>query len=57
MGLGSLLLRLGGVWIQSVGGVKRLIALYYVKIVRQVTDLKDPSKCVHLLGLVDLLTL
>ena len=32
MGLGSALLRLGGVWIQSVGGVKRLIALYYGKI-------------------------
>ena len=32
MGLGSALLCLGGVWIQSVGGVKRLIALYYGKI-------------------------
>ena len=32
MGLGSALLRLGGVWMQSVGGVKRLIALYYGKI-------------------------
>ena len=32
MGLGSALLRLGGVRIQSVGGVKRLIALYYGKI-------------------------
>ena len=32
MDLGSALLRLGGVWIQSVGGVKRLIALYYGKI-------------------------
>ena len=33
MGLGSALLRLGGVWIQNVGGVKWLIALYYGKII------------------------
>ena len=31
MGLGSAAHRLGGVWMQSVRGVKRLIALYYGK--------------------------
>ena len=47
MGLGSALLCLGEVWIQSVGGVKRLLALYYGKIITDEVKVTQENCVTH----------